>query len=95
MMAIGMSPIEKASPAAYAVLANCSSSIFTAAVVFTLPSSIALWLRSAGGVRIMPQNTGVIAGPITESCQSIHWLAFARVCGSAGSSLPAPNLAAR
>src|ERR1700753_4153947 len=92
MMAIGMSPIEKASPAADGVLANCSSSILTAAVVFNLPSSMALWLRSAGGVRIMPQNTGVIAGPITESCQSIHWFALARALGSAGAGLAAPEL---
>ena len=46
--------------------------IFAASVVLTLPLSIAVWSRFSGGVRIRPQNTGVIAGPITESCQSIH-----------------------
>ena len=46
--------------------------ICAAAVVFVLPLSIAVWSRFSGGVRIRPQNTGVIAGPMTESCQSIH-----------------------
>ena len=36
------------------------------------PAAMAFASRFSGGVRIRPQNTGVIAGPITESCQSIH-----------------------
>src|ERR1700722_4724895 len=54
MMAIGMSPMEKVSPAAYWVAANCASSIFTAAGVLSLPSSIAFGSRFPGGVRIHP-----------------------------------------
>ena len=30
------------------------------------------------GVRIRPQNAGVMPGPTTDNCQSIHWLASAR-----------------
>ncbi len=58
---------------------SCASIIFAAAMVFSLPASIAFVSRFSGGVRIRPQNTGVIAGAITESCQSIHICARARV----------------
>ena len=43
----------------------------------------------------LPIATGVIEGAITESCQSIQRLALARMRKSAGSSEPAPYLAAR
>ena len=69
--------------------------IFAAAMVFSLPAAIALASRFSGGVRISPQNTGVIAGAITESCQSIHLCASARVLRSAGSSVRFECLAAR
>ncbi len=55
-------------------------------MLLTLPAAIALASRFSGGVRMRPQNTGVSAGAITESCQSIHLLASARVFRSAGSS---------
>ena len=55
-----------------------------AAVVFFLPASIAAWSRFSGGVRMRPQNTGLIAGSHSDNCQSIHWLARPRACGSAG-----------
>src|SRR6202051_1232964 len=77
MMPAGMSPYENASPARNAVLPSCVSSIFTASAVLALPAAIAAGSRLSGGVRTMPQNTGVIAGPSTDSCQSIHWLAGA------------------
>ena len=40
-------------------------------------------------------DTGVIAGPITESCQSIHICARPRVFRSPGSSVRLPCLPAR
>ena len=49
----------------------------------------------SGGVRIRPQNTGVIAGAITDSCQSIHIWARARTFRSAGSSTRAECFPAR
>ena len=67
---------------------------WAAAIVFSLPAAIAFASRFSGGVRISPQNTGVIAGPRTDSCQSIHGCALARTFGSFGSSAP-PCLAAR
>ena len=45
--------------------------------------------RFSSGVRIRPQKAGVIAGATTDNCQSIHWLASARVCASFGSNTPA------
>ena len=61
-----------------AVLPSCASRIFIASVVFSCEALIAARSRFSGGVRIRPQNAGVIAGPTTDNCQSIHWLASAR-----------------
>ena len=69
------------------VLPSWASIILAAVTVFSLPASIAFGSRFSGGVRIRPQNTGVIDGPITESCQSIHICARARIFRSAGSSV--------
>ena len=94
-MPTGMSPIENASPAAYALLASALSNIFMVSVVLACEAAIAAASRFSGGVRIRPQNAPKIAGATTVSCQSIHWLARARVPGSAGSSEPAPWRPAR
>ena len=63
--------------------------ICMAAAVLSCEVLIAAMSRFSSGVRIRPQNAGVIAGPTTDNCQSIHWLASARCFASFGSSTPA------
>ena len=48
------------------------------AMVLSCEALIAAMSRLSSGVRIRPQKAGVIAGPTTDNCQSIHWLARAR-----------------
>ena len=57
------------------VLPSCSSMILAAAVVFSLPAAMASASRFSGGVRISPQNTGVMAGPITYSINGEQYVA--------------------
>ena len=70
-----------------AVLPSCASSIFIASVVLSCEALIAAGSRFSGGVRIRPQKAWKIAGPTTDNCQSIHWLACA-LLESFGSSTP-------
>src|SRR6516165_7022403 len=64
------------------------------ASVFSREASMAAGSRFSGGVLMRPQNMGVIAGPATESCQSIQLHARERARKSFGSSEPAPYFAA-
>ncbi|NBP72960.1 MAG: hypothetical protein EBU57_07310 [Alphaproteobacteria bacterium] len=94
-MPSGISPMVKASPVMKAFSASASLTMAIFADSADRPASMAVMSRSSGAVRIMPRNTGIIAGLTVVACQSIQRSATARVCRSSGYRPPGSCFAAR